>query len=160
MNNQLKTVLLTVLTLSVFVIAIVELTGVSKTAIINRWAGDDGHVTNETVDISKMPKTMMTFEKMKHNFGTVTEGEKVRHAFKFKNTGEQVLIIADAIASCGCTIPKFPKRPIPPGGEGEIEVEFNTSGRPGHQQKNVIIKANTQPDAMSIGFEADVQPKK
>jgi len=155
MNSQLKTILLTVLTLSVFVIALVELSGVSKTALINKWEGDDHR--HASVDIDSLPKTSIKFQETEHNFGTITEGEKVRHAFVFENTGKEPLIIADAIASCGCTVPSYPKRPIPPGGAGEIVVEFNSKGREGHQQKNVMVKANILQGAVSIGFTADVK---
>ena len=122
MNQQLKTVLLTVLTLSVFVLALVELSGVSKTALINKFGGEEehGHVhehgTEGKSKTSNLPKTTIEFEETKHNFGTIKEGEKVKHIYKFKNTGDNPLIISNAVASCGCTVPSYPKEPIPPGG--------------------------------------------
>ena len=51
----------------------------------------------------------------RHNFGKIKAGAKARHVFKFKNTGKEPLIIADAKASCGCTTPEWPKEPIKPG---------------------------------------------
>lgn len=165
MNQQTKTILLTILTLSIFVIALVELSGVSSTALFNKYNIDTGghsnhdHGNGKKSDIAGLPKTQISFEDTKHSFGTITEGEKVRHAYKFKNTGDAPLVIADAVASCGCTVPSFPKAPIPPGGAGEILVEFNSAGRPGHQQKNVLIKSNGQVESMSIGFDVDVKPK-
>ena len=164
MNAQLKTVLLTVLTLSVFVIALVELSGVSKTALINKYEGADDHThehdhEGNTSSLSNIPKTKMEFQETKHSFGTITEGEKVTHAFKFRNTGDNPLIISNAVASCGCTVPSYPKEPIAPGGEGEIVVAFNSAGRPGHQQKNVMIHSNAEQEAMSIGFEVEVKAK-
>jgi hypothetical protein len=168
MNNQLKTVLLTVLTLSVFVIALVELSGVSSTALFNKYGistGGDNHNHTANADeqkqkedkVKSMPKTVLSFDETKHNFGNIKEGEKVRHAYHFRNTGEHPLLISNAVASCGCTVPSYPKEPIPPDGDGEIVVEFNSKGRDGHQQKNVLIYSNAQEDAMSIGFEADVK---
>jgi hypothetical protein len=158
MNQQLKTVLLTVLTLSLFVIALVELSGVSKTAFLNKFnANEDG--PSATANVANMPKTTLEFAETKHSFGTITEGDKVTHAFKFKNTGSNPLVISKAVASCGCTVPSYPKEPVPPGGEGEIVVEFNSSGREGHQQKNVLVYSNGQQEAMSIGFDADVKAK-
>lgn len=159
MNQQLKTALLTILTLSVFVIALVELSGVSKTALINKWEGEGEHDHTNDKTIANLPKTTISFEEMKHSFGTITEGEKVRHAYRFKNTGNNPLVIANAVASCGCTVPSYPKKPIPPGGEGEIVVEFNSSGRKGHQQKNVMIYSNAQQEAMSLSFDAEVNEK-
>ncbi|HRO41550.1 MAG TPA: DUF1573 domain-containing protein [Flavipsychrobacter sp.] len=162
MNQQLKTVLLTVLTLSVFVIALVELSGVSKTALINKWEGEEQHHHDHATEnkaAANIPKTTIAFEDTKHSFGTITDGEVVRHAYKFKNTGDHPLVISNAVASCGCTVPSYPKKPIAPGESGEIVVEFNSANRLGHQQKNVLVYSNAQEDAISIGFDADVKEK-
>lgn len=159
MNQQLKTALLTILTLSVFVIALVELSGVSKTALINKWNGEEQHDPGGSKTTANLPKTTISFEEMKHSFGTITEGEKVRHSFRFKNTGNNPLVISNAVASCGCTVPSYPKKPIAPGEEGEIVVEFNSSGRKGHQQKNVMIYSNAQQEAISLSFDAEVNEK-
>ena len=162
MNQQLKTVLLTVLTLSFFVIALVELSGVSKTAIINKYGSSDEHahsIETPTSKLANVPKTTMEFEETKHSFGTIVEGEKARYAFKFKNTGTNPLVITNAVASCGCTVPSYPKEPIQPGSSGEVVVEFNSKGRVGQQHKNVLVYSNAQQEAMSIGFDADVKEK-
>ena len=168
MNQQLKTVLLTVLTLSVFVIALVELSGVSQSAIFNKYnigeAGAHGHdmpqgeLAKKKQQAMDMPKTIMQFDDTaKFNFGTIEEGEVVKHAYHFKNVGEHPLLIYNAVASCGCTVPSYPKEPIPPGGEGDIMVEFNSNNREGHQEKNVMIYSNSEKEAMSIGFVVDVK---
>lgn len=169
MNQQLKTILLTVLTLSVFAIALVELSGVSSTALFNKYniGEGGGHVHEDESEVKKredkakaMPKTVISFEDTKHDFGTITDGEVVKHAYKFKNTGSNPLLISNAVASCGCTVPSYPKQPIPPGGEGEIIVEFNSKNRVGQQKKNVLIYSNGQEEAMSIGFNVEVKEKK
>lgn len=167
MNQQLKTILLTVLTLSLFAIALVELSGVSSTALFNKYnIGEGGHVHEDEGQIQErekkmkaMPKTTITFVDTKHDFGTITEGEKVKHAYKFKNTGDNPLLISNAVASCGCTVPSYPKKPIAPGEEGEIVVEFNSTNRVGQQKKNVLIYSNGQQEAMSIGFVVEVKEK-
>lgn len=162
MNQQLKTVLLTILTLSVFVIALVELSGVSKTALINRFEGsaeknEQALIKNREQQAKNMPKTTLEFAETMHHFGTIEEGKIVKYAYHFKNTGNNPLLISNAIASCGCTVPSYPKEPIPPGGEGDIVVEFNSKNRTGHQQKNVLVYSNAQQESMSIGFEVDVK---
>jgi hypothetical protein len=63
----------------------------------------------------------------------------------------------NALASCGCTVPSFPKEPIAPGAEGDISVKFDSHNRKGHQQKNVLIISNAQQERMSVGFEVDVE---
>ena len=143
------------------VLALVVLSGVSITALINIWEGTDehshhAHDDNSKTPTSNLPKTSVQFEDTRHSFGTITEGEKVTHAYKFKNTGTNPLIISNAVASCGCTVPSYPKEPIPPGGSGEIVVEFNSKGRPGHQQKNVLVYSNAEQESLSLGFDVDV----
>lgn len=77
-----------------------------------------------------------------HDFGEVKEGPKAVHIFKFKNTGNEPLIIQTASASCGCTVPSWPKQPILPGKEGELKVEYNTQGRVGPINKDIYIMSN------------------
>ncbi len=91
------------------------------------------------------PTTTIQFEETDFDFGTVTDGEKVKHTYKFKNTGNEPLIISSAKGSCGCTVPKWPTDPIAPGGTGQIDVEFDSKGKPGKQTKRVTVTANTVP---------------
>ena len=68
----------------------------------------------------------ITFEKTSYNFGSFSESSpKVTCKFKFKNTGDGPLVIHQAIASCGCTVPQYPKEPIKPGESGEVTVTYN-----------------------------------
>lgn len=91
------------------------------------------------------------------NFGKIKSGEKARHVFKFKNTGKEPLIIADAKASCGCTTPSWPKEPIAPGKVGELVVVFDSSGKFGGQSKRVTIVANTSPPETYCYMEGEVE---
>ena len=105
------------------------------------------------------PKTQMTFSEQEFNFGTVNEGEKVKHTFKFKNTGNEPLIISNAQGSCGCTVPKWPREPIAPGASNEIVVEFNSEKKTGKRNQQVTITANTEPAQTIIKLVGDVTPK-
>ena len=102
----------------------------------------------------------ITFDRVFHDFGMVSEGEIVKTIFKFKNTSENDLYIVDAMGSCGCTVPKYPKNvPIKPGGTGEIEVNFDTNGRLNLQQKMIKISANTEDGGQLLRIQAFVEPK-
>ena len=102
----------------------------------------------------------ITFDKVFHDFGMVNEGEIVKTIFKFTNTSENDLYIVDALGSCGCTVPKYPKNvPIKPGQTGEIEVNFDTNGRPDLQQKMVKVSANTVNGGQLLRIQAFVEPK-
>ena len=168
MNATIKTILLTVLTLSVFAIALVELSGISSTAFFNKYgkknnakevhlAEDDQAKRDQ--EIKTMKKTTMEVAETKFDFGKLKDGDKVRHNYKVKNTGSEPLLIANVQTSCGCTAPSFPKAPISPGEEAEITLEFNSAGKEGRVQKNALIVANTDNSPFSIGFEAMVEKK-
>lgn len=108
----------------------------------------------------KLPKIEFTEDIKNFDFGTITEGEQVQHSFKFKNAGDFPLIINNVSASCGCTIPEWPRDPIGPGEESTILVRFNSKGKEGPQFKTVTIFANTNPATNDIQFKAEVLPTK
>jgi hypothetical protein len=102
-------------------------------------------------------KTVVQFKEITHNFGTIQQDSKNTKIFTFTNTGSAPLIIENAKGSCGCTVPKFPKEPIKPGGTGEIEVVYSPGKQKGSQNKTVTITANTDPISTTINILADVQ---
>ncbi|MEM9885435.1 MAG: DUF1573 domain-containing protein [Bacteroidota bacterium] len=102
------------------------------------------------------PTTVMTFDEMSYDFGTITAGEKVRHVYTFSNTGNEPLIISNARGSCGCTVPQWPQEAIAPGDEGEIVVEYNSKGKSGNETKTVTITANTEPAVTKLTIKGVV----
>ena len=96
------------------------------------------------------------FAEESHDFGTITQGEKISYAFRFKNTGSGDLVIRAANGSCGCTVPEFPKEAIAPGKEGVIKVTFNSEGKEGAQNKTVTLIANTIPNTKVLTITGDV----
>jgi len=158
MNQNFKTILLTVLTLSCFVIALVELSGVSKTAFLNKFNATESEKAAIKAT-NYLPKTIVEFDHTDYDFGTIREGDKVSHAYKFKNIGDKPLMINDARASCGCTVASYPKQFIQPGQSEEIVVDFDSHGKEGQQDKRVMIYSNAQESAMSISFKANVLKK-
>ena len=102
---------------------------------------------------------VMTFDKVVHDFGTINEGDKVTTVFNFTNTGNEDLIIVDARGSCGCTVPQYPKNTaIAPGATGEITVSFDSSNKPGNQQKSVTLSANTASGREMLRIKSQVTP--
>lgn len=87
--------------------------------------------------------TTVEFSETEFNFGEIKQGESVTHVFRFTNTGKNDLIIANAVGSCGCTVPEYPKEPVKPGASGSIKVTFNSTGKSGEQKKSVTITCNT-----------------
>ena len=118
-----------------------------------------GAAATPAPEVPTGPTTTIEFEESEFDFGTIDEGEKVSHTYKFKNTGSEPLIIKDAKGSCGWTVPSWPKEPIPVGGTGEMLVEFNSKGKTGAQNKRVTITANTNPGQTFINIKGEVLKK-
>ena len=108
--------------------------------------GRDGH--------QKLPE--FGFQKEFHDFGRIIQGEQVSFGFKFKNSGEAMLIISSVSTSCGCAVASFPRHPMKPGEEGVISVSFDSKGRRGTQTKTVTLVANTQPNTKQLTIKANV----
>ncbi len=106
------------------------------------------------VDTTQMPK--MIFEKDVYDFGKIKQGEKVSYSYKFKNTGKSPLIISNATATCGCTIPKYSQEPLNPGEEGVIEVIFDSKNKTGLQNKTITVISNTIPNTKVLYLRGDV----
>ena len=105
---------------------------------------------------STLKKTTIKFVSTEHDFGKVREGEKLTHVFEVLNTGKADLLLQSIKPSCGCTMPKYDKKPIRPGRKGTIEVVFDTKGRPGKQRKTVMVVTNTEPTNTVLVFTCDV----
>ncbi len=105
-----------------------------------------------------MAQAEIKFENTSHNFGSFPESSSVQKCtFKFKNTGDQPLVINQAVASCGCTVPAYTKTPIKPGETGEIAVTYNGAGKfPGHFKKTITIRSNAKTEMVRLYIEGDM----
>jgi hypothetical protein len=104
---------------------------------------------------------VISWDVLTYDFGDITQGDKVSHVFKFKNTGNEALIITNVEVTCGCTTPKgWPRDPIMPGGEGELTVSFNSAGRFGKQNKVVTVTSNSVGQTNQVMISANVLEKK
>lgn len=109
------------------------------------------------------PVTSIEYPSAVYDFGNIDEGEKVTHEFEFKNTGNEPLVIANCKASCGCTVPDWPRDPIPTGGTGKIKVQFDSSGKGGPDgnpvDKRITVTANTNPVQTFLTIKGKVKSK-
>ena len=103
--------------------------------------------------------TAIKFDEMSYDWGKLKEGDKMTHIFKFKNVGNEDLIISDARGSCGCTVPEWPKEPIKAGKTGEIKVIFDSAHKNGPQSKTVTLTANTDPANVVLMIKGIVDVK-
>jgi hypothetical protein len=105
---------------------------------------DDYDVEESVVEDVESYYPIISFYETEYNFGSIKEGDIVEHNFHFTNTGSSPLIISDAKASCGCTVPSFSTEEIASGGTGSISVKFDSSNKTGSQNKTVTITTNTE----------------
>ena len=111
-------------------------------------------VVDSTALVAQAP--IIKFEKDIYDFGKIKQGESVSFDFTFTNEGKAPLIIKDAVATCGCTVPEPPKDPILAGQSAKIKVVFNSAGKEGLQDKVVTITANTIPAQSQLHLIGEV----
>jgi hypothetical protein len=123
---------------------------------------------NVSTDVINVPATasdkpaesgsaaMISFNEEKHDFGKITQGEKVSWAFTFKNTGGSDLVISSAQGSCGCTVPSYPHVPVKPGESSKVDVVFDSEGKSGLVQKTVTLITNCNPSTKVLTISATV----
>lgn len=90
------------------------------------------------------PAPVTQFDHQTHDFQTIPR-DKVQHCtFTVTNTGTAPLVIHHVATGCGCTTTQYTKTPIPPGGKGKVEVDFNpATQRPGNFRKSITVYVNT-----------------
>jgi len=104
--------------------------------------------------------TTISFDRKNHDYGKVTEDSDNTTTFRVTNTGKNPLVIEKVSASCGCTTPSKPEKPIQPGKSDEITVVFHPKvNQLGQQNKTVTVIANTDPKMEVLNISAMVVKK-
>ncbi len=106
----------------------------------------------------------MEFEELLFDFGNLKEGEKKEKIFKFRNTGDEVLVVDQIVGSCGCTVPEMVKKIFQPGEEGEVIVKYDSTGKKGKQEVEVLIRLKNKnksgyPAIKELKLEAFIKSK-
>lgn len=101
------------------------------------------------------------FDTLKLSLGEFPASSPERSCvFNFTNTGTAPLVINQALASCGCTIPSFSKEPVKPGCKGKIEVRYNGKGKfPGFFSKTITIRSNAKTEVVRLVVEGTMTDK-
>ena len=108
---------------------------------------DKGKVQKENVFAKR---SQIKFENPIYKGGEITEGDVVKHQFKFSNTGKFPLEILKAEGTCGCTVPSFPFLAIEPGGEGYIGVIYHSVGKVGEQSPEIVVTTDGIPATVTL----------
>jgi len=109
--------------------------------------------------VNNVDGPVIAFSEKAKDFGDITQGEKVEHTFQLENKGTAPLVISNVAATCGCTVPAWPKEPIAPGKTAEIKVTFNSAGKMGKQNSVVRIYSNATEPIEKISMISNVLPK-
>ena len=101
-----------------------------------------------------------SFDESSWYFGDIKEdGGNVEHSFSFTNTTSKPLVILDVTSGCGCTTPKYSRKPVMSGQKGEVVVAFDPMNRPGHFKKAVAVYTSHQSDPYNLSVEGNVVPR-
>ncbi len=115
------------------------------------------HAQNGNTAAHKPSAAKISFAKDSFNFGTVPQGKPVTHAFTFRNTGKEPLVLNSVTASCGCTTPEWPKEPIKPGESGVIKATYNAQAV-GIFIKTVTVLSNASTGTRVLTIRGEVKP--
>ena len=99
------------------------------------------------------------FVKTTHDYGTIAQGSDGNYEFKYTNKGKAPLTLSNVQSSCGCTVPEWPKEPIPAGKTGVIKVKYNTNSI-GSFTKNITVNSNAINTTVILTIKGNVVAKK
>lgn len=107
---------------------------------------------------SKAKVAEITFESLEHDYGNIYKGDNGECEFVFKNTGKAPLQITNARASCGCTVPSWPRDPIAPGKKSVIKVKYDTN-RLGTINKSITVTSNAVNNSVVLHIKGHISEK-
>lgn len=113
---------------------------------------------NATVAPADVNGPVMTLDAAEVDYGKVEQGSDPYRVFKFTNTGKAPLVIENAKASCGCTVPNYPKEPIAPGESAEIKVRYDTN-RIGKFTKTITLTTNEAVQTRTLRISGEIFAK-
>lgn len=104
-------------------------------------------------------KTEMFFQNRTIDLGMISSKNTpiVSVNFIFFNNGKTPLVIYDVKASCGCTVPTWPKAPIKPNGRNLIKVDFDTKKQKGVFTKTIFVESNSKEDVILLKLKGKVE---
>lgn len=118
--------------------------------------------TNLAPNQSNQEPKEIEWKKTTHDFGEIIQGTKSKYTFTFTNKGTTPILITNATASCGCTVPSFSKEPVGPNQQGSVTAIFDSAGKKGNFVKTITIVTNLGTSYLNIKgniIEEEVKPK-
>lgn len=108
--------------------------------------------------LSAQPQPKAFMEKLIHDFGAISRGDKVTTTFEIENRGEAPLELTEVRVACACTVVDY-SREIAPGETGQITVELDSTSVDGPTTQRMQVFTN-DPDAarIDLAVQADSRP--
>jgi len=100
----------------------------------------------------------IVFNKKVHDYGTIVQGSNGNSEFKFINKGKLPLVLSNVQASCGCTVPEWPKEPVLPGKSAVVKVTYNTNNV-GTFGKTITVTSNAVNSSVVLQIKGTVTAK-
>ncbi len=112
-------------------------------------------LTLRAQDATAVKNDSIIFDKTIHDYGTIDRGSNGTSVFTFTNKGLKPLVLNNVRASCGCTVPEWPRQPVAPGESGEIKVKYNTNII-GNFNKSVTVNSNADNSVVILHIKGNV----
>ena len=157
-----------VLTFDVFVAIMVALL-VARLLLLRRWAAAAGSILLvmsffgcAESELAAAPQKTLEFAHTFCDNGVIVASQDtgtVKHSFPFVNSSNKPVRIGGVATSCSCSVSTYPEEPIPPGGEGEISLTSNLSGREGvFDARAVVVIAEPHEQQVTLVLRQFVTP--
>ncbi len=142
---------------------VIALLGLCLAAGVNAQAQSPAQKKDQTEKKTTVAdkRAEIKFDQTMYDFGRFPESSPVQTCkFYFTNTGNDLLVIHQAVASCGCTVPKYSKEPIRPGERGSITVTYDGKGKQlGTFRKSVTLRTNAKTEMVRIYIQGEMEEK-
>lgn len=117
--------------------------------------GHEGHNHGISPADPALVQSSFKWDESVHDFGKIKKGVPVTATFTFTNVGKEPIVISEAKASCGCTVPEFSKEPVAPGAKGKVTATFNAANA-GFFDKDVTVMSNASAIDVKLKIKGEV----
>lgn len=90
------------------------------------------------------------------DFGSIESGATHTTIFHFKNMSTDTLTIETVRTTCGCTAAHHTLEPVPPQGNGTVEVAFHSESKRGFHKK-IMVFFDRQKKAEVLHIRGEVE---
>ena len=103
-------------------------------------AGDGLRLASDGTPRAGVPQ--LVCEQTFYNFGALPPRTMGRHAFAVRNAGSAELLLQPESTTCKCTVSGVSRNRVPPGGEAQVILEWNTGKYNPAFQQSARVKTN------------------